>query len=84
MDGAGRNGREIAGHHGAGLVVGPHVDRSFQTEKHVVSFAVEVEADGGGLRTAAADDGERVVGFFPRDEEARGREGARDVDDLAA
>ena len=44
---------------------------------------VEVEADWGGVRAAGADDGEGVAGFDASDEEARRREGAWNVDDLA-
>lgn len=46
-------------------------------------FSMVVEADGGGVRAAGANDGEGIAGFLSRYEEAGRAEGAGDVDDLA-
>ena len=48
-----------------------------------MGFAVEVEANGGGVRASRADDGEGFGGFGAGDEEAGRGEGAGDVDDFA-
>lgn len=74
---------EVSGGHTPGLVTGPDVDAALQAEKDVVGGFVEVEADRRGVRAPRGDDGEGVGGFFPRHEEAGGRQRAGDVDDFA-